>query len=200
MAPCRRCYAYGEIGALRRRSITACLFFTTTGALGSIWHLDGSQVTLTNPSKPGESLSLLAVGLGPTSPAIPTGTTAPTSPTAVTVNLPSITIDGQSASVEKAQLEPATIGKYRVFFTVPSGVTSGNLSLSLRVGGNTSNTVLLAVSRGSHQSSRSQMQAVSPAVLRLLRARSSASSESTSVNRISYTVSLDRLPRRVSDI
>src|SRR5207249_3959896 len=112
MAPCRRCYAYGEIGALRRRSISACLFFTTTGALGSIWHLDGSQVTLTNPS----------------------------------------------------------------------------------------NTVLLDVSRGSHQSSRSQMQAVSPAVLRLLRARSSASSESTSVNRISYAVSLDRLPRRVSNI
>lgn len=117
--------------------------FTSTGTLGLISHLNGSVVSLANPAQPGEALSLIAVGLGPTTPFIATGTPAPSSPVAITTTQPTIAVDGQNASVQQSGLEPTFVGRYQVFFTVPANLPPGNHSLSLTIGGMTSNTVTL---------------------------------------------------------
>jgi uncharacterized protein (TIGR03437 family) len=117
--------------------------FTANGDLGSVWHLNGSPVTLSNPAQEGEALSLLATGLGPTNPAVPTGALAPSTPRAVTTTMPSVSVDGQSAPVQQASLEPSTVGRYRVFFSVPPSLSAGEHSLSLQIGGQSSNSVIL---------------------------------------------------------
>jgi len=117
--------------------------FASTGTIGQISHLNGSPVNLTNPAQPGEALSLLAVGLGPTSPLISTGTPAPSAPIAVTITRPTIAVDGQNVLVQQAGLQPSSVGKYQVFFTAPANLSPGSHSLSLTIGGNTSNSVTL---------------------------------------------------------
>jgi uncharacterized protein (TIGR03437 family) len=117
--------------------------FTSTGTLGAISHASGNPVTLSDPAQPGEALSLLATGLGPTSPLIGTGVTAPSTPPFKTTTMPTISIDGQNATVQQAALQPGSIGKYEVFFTAPLNFQSGNHMLSLSIGGKTSNPVTL---------------------------------------------------------
>jgi uncharacterized protein (TIGR03437 family) len=117
--------------------------FTSAGSVGSIWHSDGRIVTIDNPGKPGEALSLLATGLGPTNPTVVTGSPAPLSPPAITTAIPSLTIGGQAAVVQQANLEPFSIGRYRVFFTVPATLSGGSQTLSLRIGTKESNKVIL---------------------------------------------------------
>jgi uncharacterized protein (TIGR03437 family) len=119
--------------------------FTTTGNLGSLWHSDGTAVTLANPARPGEAISLLCTGLGPTNPVIPTGTPAPTNPQASVLTLPGVMIGTQSAQVQGANLEQGTVGKYRVFFPVPLSLSAGSYELSLQVGGQISNSVVVPV-------------------------------------------------------
>ena len=117
--------------------------FTTTGNLGSVWHMDGRPVTLSDPAMAGESLSLLATGLGPTNPAIPTGALAPVNPQAVAVAIPSVTVDGLTDLAQYAGLEPSTVGRYRVFFSVPRSLSAGNHLLSLQIANQSSNSVIL---------------------------------------------------------
>ena len=89
----------------------------------------------------GETLSLLANG--PTNPATPTGALARINSPAAVATLPSVTVDGLTAPVQYAGLEPSTVGKYRVFFSVPSSLSAGNHSLSLRIANQSSNSVIL---------------------------------------------------------
>ncbi len=119
--------------------------FTANGNLGSIWHFDDSAVSNSNPAQPGEAVSLLATGLGPTNPFVATGAAAPRTPRAMTLITPSMTIGGQLASVQQAILEPSAVGIYRVFFSVPLTLSPGNYSLSMRIGDQTSNSAILAV-------------------------------------------------------
>ncbi len=119
--------------------------FTTTGNLGSIWHSDGTPVTPKSPANPGESLTLLATGLGPTNPAVPTGSPAPIAPQASARTQPTITIGSESASVQAAVLEPQSIAQFRVFFSVPKALSAGAYPLTLITAGQKSNTVTLSV-------------------------------------------------------
>jgi uncharacterized protein (TIGR03437 family) len=119
--------------------------FTANGYFGSILHFDDSPVTNSNPAQPGEKVSLLATGLGPTNPFVATGAAAPRAPRAVTLITPSVTIGGQSVLVQEAILEPSAVGIYRVFFSVPLTLSPGDYSLSMRIGDQTSNGVILAV-------------------------------------------------------
>jgi uncharacterized protein (TIGR03437 family) len=117
--------------------------FTANGNLGSVSHSDGTPVTLASPAQRGESLSLLCTGLGPTTPVVPTGTPAPMNPRASANKLPNMTMGGQGAPVHGAILEPGTIGKFRVFFSVPPSLSSGTYPVSIEIGGRTSNAVML---------------------------------------------------------
>lgn len=117
--------------------------FTSAGSIGSIWHSDGRAVTMDNPAKPGEALSLLATGLGPTNPVVATGTPSPLSPPAITATTPSLTIGPQTALVQQANLDPFSIGRYRVYFTVPATLSGGTQPLAVHIGNKESNKVIL---------------------------------------------------------
>ncbi len=119
----------------------------------------GALVTEESPAEPGDILSLTAVGLGPTTPPVAAGDPAPNSPLAETVTTPTITIGegpGPSAVTTPKQqalvaevlfsgLSPGLTGAYTVNFQVPMGLSEGLLPLTLGIGGQVSNTVLLPV-------------------------------------------------------
>jgi uncharacterized protein (TIGR03437 family) len=107
-------------------------------------HLDYSLVTASNPAKPGETLIIYLAGMGPTNPAVKSGDPTPLDYVLVT-NQPTVTVDGQSASVGFAGLTPTGVGLYQIAFTVPSNARSGSLDLVVSQGGVFSNTTKLPV-------------------------------------------------------
>jgi uncharacterized protein (TIGR03437 family) len=67
----------------------------STQSLGAIVHSkDGSLVTAQSPAQPGEMLGVVAVGLGPTNPSVPTGATPPASPPTTTAQ-PTVSVGCQ---------------------------------------------------------------------------------------------------------
>lgn len=117
--------------------------YTTPEGFGTIFRPLGSAVTPQAPANPGDQLALLAVGLGPTNPAVATGATP--SGQAPTTTQPAMTVGNQPATVQSAALSANLVGNYLVNFTVPPGVPAGNLAVRLEIGGVLSNAVPMAV-------------------------------------------------------
>jgi uncharacterized protein (TIGR03437 family) len=116
---------------------------TGTGLAQAVHSETGDVVDMFNPAAPGEALSLYAVGLGATSPVVPTGTPAPVTPEIPTVAAPSLTVGGVSASIQFAGAAPAQTGLYQVRFTLPLNVPGGNQPIVLSIGGADSQTLTL---------------------------------------------------------
>jgi len=123
---------------------------TTQNGPAIVHGSDFSLVTTAKPAKPGEILSLLATGLGPTQPACQstggTGGTAatcagatvlepgdpfPTSPLAIVNSPVSVSVNGEAAEVQYAGGYPGTTNTYQVNFRVPADITDGTASLQL---------------------------------------------------------------------
>jgi uncharacterized protein (TIGR03437 family) len=110
-------------------------------------HATGALVTMQSPGQPGEILSMQAVGLGRTNPAVASGAAAPASPPAVTVGQPTVAVGSLEASVLFSGLTPGLAGGvYQVNFRLPANLPGGNLPLTLHIGRKDSNTVMLPVS------------------------------------------------------
>ena len=107
--------------------------FLTQNSTGSgpatVYESANTPVTLTAPAHPGDTLYAYAVGLGPTSPATPTGVPAAANPTAT---LPTLTVGGTSAKVSFAGI--TNPGVYQINFTVPPSV-QGTQPLVATIGG-----------------------------------------------------------------
>ena len=116
----------------------------TTGALTGI---PGS------PVKIGDTVVIYAIGLGPTSPAVATGAATPNSPLSnatgtLQVCFGVITPFSQPPCAKPlfAGLTPGFVGLYQINVTIPSGVKSGNTTMSVLLENNTaSDAVELAV-------------------------------------------------------
>jgi uncharacterized protein (TIGR03437 family) len=107
----------------------------------SAWHSDASPVSPAAPAMPNETINMYAVGLGPTTPVIPTGGTG----NAQTTTVPSVTLASKQVTVWHATLGMASAGVYQVYFTVPANIPSGNQNVSMSIGAGTSNALTLAV-------------------------------------------------------
>ena len=94
----------------------------TTNRKALILHAGNSTpVTGGNPATPGETLSLIASGLGPTVPSVDFGEPFPSSPPAV-VNSPlEVTVNGTAAEVLTAIGLPGQVDTYQIQFRVPAG-------------------------------------------------------------------------------
>lgn len=114
--------------------------------LGTFFKSNFTQVTAANPAVPGETLSLFAGGLGPTTPAVTEGVRAPSG--ANTASAAAIFIDGVPAKVTTSALQPNAIGQYSVQFEVPSAALPGTKPLLLSIAGYTSQVVDIPISGG----------------------------------------------------
>jgi len=100
----------------------------------------------TQPANRGEFISIFCTGLGATNPPVAAGQAAGSSPLSATVLEPVVLIDGLPAEVQFSGLAPDFVGLYQVNARVPEGAPMGDaVSLQIQIGGQTSNTVTIAV-------------------------------------------------------
>jgi uncharacterized protein (TIGR03437 family) len=125
---------------------------------GAITNLDGSRPmpegsfpgVATHPAKPGDTLTLYAIGLGPTSPFVATGQAAPSSePLARLTTMPTVNfgggIGGTVVNPLFAGLSPTFAGLYQVNVTIPQDVPHGLVYVTLAFGDSTSNPVQIVI-------------------------------------------------------
>jgi uncharacterized protein (TIGR03437 family) len=112
---------------------------------------DGSVPSSAHPAKAGDTLVIWAIGLGPTNPAVGTNVPAPGSEPLARLIAPSSVEFGSgifgTAAVTPAYagLSPGSVGLYQVNATVPQGLPSGVVTVTLIFPDGVSNTVQLPV-------------------------------------------------------
>jgi uncharacterized protein (TIGR03437 family) len=100
-------------------------------------------ISSSNLAQPGESLTLYAIGLGATNPAL-TAAGPPAAGVYDTATQPTLTVGGQLAAISFAGLS-SFAGLYQINFTVPATV-QGSVPVGLTINGESSNTVTLPIS------------------------------------------------------
>jgi len=102
------------------------------------------QGLTTFPAQLGDTLFLYATGLGPVTPAVPTGAAATGATN--TNTLPIVLVGGVQAKVTFSGLAPLYPGVYQVNFVVPSVPSGSAVALQIQMGGITSpNTTNIAI-------------------------------------------------------
>ena len=92
---------------------------------------DYSPVTAAKPAVPGEILTMIASGLGPTRPGVDPGKPFPASPLQPVNGPVQVLVNGVDAPVLYAGGYPNTTGWYQMNFRVPEGASSGAASLQV---------------------------------------------------------------------
>ena len=106
---------------------------------------DFGLVTASRPARPGEILSLIATGLGPTRPGVDPGMPFPASPLAL-VNSPVVVrVNGTPVEVAYAGGYPGTADMYQVNFQLPADNRAGAATLRLEAAWVTGPEVRIAV-------------------------------------------------------
>ncbi len=105
-----------------------------------------SQVTLSNPIRPNDTLTILATGLGLTSNQPASGDAAPSSPPAIVTYAPVVTLEGLLLDVLFAGLAPGEVGVYQINATVPAAMPGGlQVPLTITQGGESATVVVRVV-------------------------------------------------------
>jgi uncharacterized protein (TIGR03437 family) len=114
---------------------------------------------VSHPAQVGDVLTIYAIGLGPTSPAVATNVAAPgaeplarltTCPASSPCSAPVVNFGGgifgaATATPSYAGLSPGSVGLYQVNVAIPAGVPSGLVNVFLVFPDSVSNTVQIAV-------------------------------------------------------
>jgi uncharacterized protein (TIGR03437 family) len=99
----------------------------------------------TRPARAGDTIIILATGLGPFTPA-PVSGAASRDALRSTMTMPTVLIGGVSAPVDFSGLSPDFVGVNQLNVRIPPGLTAGVVSLQISMGGmTTSNQVTIAV-------------------------------------------------------
>jgi uncharacterized protein (TIGR03437 family) len=121
-------------------------YVIATTPAGALTGIPGS------PVQAGDVVVLYVLGLGPTSPPVPSGTASPSSPLAEITAPTQVCIGNESpfykmvcVNASFAGLSPNFVGLYQINFTVPAGVPSGNMPFYFTVGGPSSDVEQIAV-------------------------------------------------------
>lgn len=121
---------------------------------GAVLNQDNSQngnpqsIVGAKPAQRGGLIQIYATGAGETTPPLLQGEPAPASgnPLVLTNVQPTVTIGGQAARVLFSGMAPGFVGLWQINAEVPQNVTPGPaVPLVISAGGNTSNTVTIAV-------------------------------------------------------
>jgi len=92
---------------------------------------DFTRVTAAKPARLGETLTLLASGLGPTRPGVDPGQPFTADPLPVVNSPVELSVNGKPAEVLSAVGYPGTVDQYQVNFRVPDGTAAGLASVQL---------------------------------------------------------------------
>jgi hypothetical protein len=106
---------------------------------------DSSFVFFGKPAEPGEILTLLVTGLGPTKPGVNPGQPFPSSPPAVVNSPVTVTVNGQLAEVVSAVGSPGAVDTYQVKFQVPSSTAEGIATVQVTAAWIAGTTVVIPV-------------------------------------------------------
>ena len=114
---------------------------------GLIVKQDGSLALPGSPAKVGDPVTIYAIGLGVTSPAVASGSGSPTAPALAVVAAPVQACFGTvCVSPDFAGLTPGFVGLYQVNVTVPAGVATGDhVPVSLKMATAASNLVWMSL-------------------------------------------------------
>lgn len=107
-----------------------------------------TNLTLIRPNAPaaaGETILLLATGLGQGTPELASGQLAGNDPPPIMTRELTCTMGGREAPVQAVVAFPNTAGVYVVAVTVPAGLANGAAMTQIRTGGVASNNVLIPV-------------------------------------------------------
>jgi uncharacterized protein (TIGR03437 family) len=115
--------------------------FTVNGHAIAI-HSDGSLAApagsiaqiASHPAEPGETLEILATGLGPVNPPAITGNNSLDVPRS-TIASPIVLMGDSSAPVTFSGLSPQFVGVYQLNVVVPASAPSGDVPLQIQIGG-----------------------------------------------------------------
>ena len=110
-------------------------------------HADAGLVDVGRPAKPGETLTIYLVGMGATTPAVPSGDAAPSDALAKVLADVAVTVDGQPAHISYAGLTPGGVGLYQINFAVPLGAKTGRLDVGITEAGVPANATTLIVAQ-----------------------------------------------------
>jgi uncharacterized protein (TIGR03437 family) len=111
-------------------------------------HADFSLISPDSPAQIGETISVFVTGLGAVFPSIADGAVGPSGQFSLTSNTITVNVDGQPATVTYMGLAPQLAALYQINFTVPSGVSSGEVSLDVAGPDSYSSEALIAIGTG----------------------------------------------------
>ncbi len=129
-------------------------FIVYDGGYGIMTTPDGTLTGIpAHPVTSGDTIVIYVVGLGPTSPSVPSGTASPSSTLAKVPGVTQVCFGVETpfnqapcAVADFSGLTPGFAGLYQINVTIPKGVTVGNSSMTLLLVDNVESTsVLLAV-------------------------------------------------------
>lgn len=96
-----------------------------------VLHADFSPVTASAPARAGETLILMATGLGPTIPSLEPGETFSQEQMRTVSSPVEVLLNGQAVAAENAVGWPGTADRFRVDFKVPGGLAAGQATVQL---------------------------------------------------------------------
>jgi len=102
-------------------------------------------ITPANPAQRGHAVQFFVNGLGAVSNQPASGEASPALPLALTQASPTVTIGGQSATVQFSGMSPGSVGLYQVNAVIPQGVSAGLQAAVISIGGIDSKATLVPV-------------------------------------------------------
>ncbi len=108
-------------------------------------HLDGSLVSETAPAKPSEIIVFYLAGLGLTDNPVTSGAASPGTVLARPLDMPTVTINGNTVPILFGGLTPGLVGLYQINLAVPADAANGDMQLVVSQGGAQSNATILPV-------------------------------------------------------
>jgi uncharacterized protein (TIGR03437 family) len=115
--------------------------------LGVFTNSAGNPISEQNPAHPGDTVTIVATGLGSTTPSVATGAVSPVP--ARTVQPASVMVGGKTAAVVfagyAATQDISLVGTYSVSFVVPPDAPAGDDDVAVSIGGQTTNSVTIPV-------------------------------------------------------
>jgi uncharacterized protein (TIGR03437 family) len=112
--------------------------FTANGmGFGTVsgMHSNGNAIDNNNPAFPGETISLLATGLGATVPPLATGAPGPANPPAETAARPTVLYATETAKLLSSVMAPGTVGVYWITVQLTPALVTGGRAIGITIGG-----------------------------------------------------------------